>query len=75
MQHPSPYNFDYSISLLSSFDISGSLLFRDNSWQSKGVKDDYKQLMNDLDTLEEDYINTVEKVLKDKAPYAVQLTK
>jgi hypothetical protein len=58
---------DYSAILLSSFDISGSLLLQDNHRQSKGIKYDCKQLMGDLDVLENDYKNAVEKVMKDKA--------
>ena len=65
MQHPSFYDLDYSTSFLSAFDISGTLLFQDNSCQSKGIEDDYKKLMNDHDVLEKDCRNAVEKVLKD----------
>lgn len=65
MKHPTFYDFDYSASFLSCFDISGSLLLQDNGWQSKKTKDDYEQLMNDQDVLEKDYRNAVEKVLKD----------
>jgi len=65
MKHPFLCDLDYSRSFLSSFDISGILLLQDNNWQSKGIEDDYKQLMNDHDVLEKDYRNAVEKVLKD----------
>lgn len=67
MEYPSQYHLDYSASLLSAFDISGSLLLLNTPWQSNGIKHDFKQLMNDLDTIEEDYRNAIEKVLKDIA--------
>ena len=67
MQHPSFYDLDYSASFLSGFDISGTLLLQDNTGQSKKIKDDYEQLMNDHDVLGKDYRNAVEKVLKDNA--------
>ena len=67
MEHSSPHHLDYSVSLLSAFDISGSLLLLSNDWQSKGIRYDSKQLVNDLDALEKDYRNAVEKVAKDVA--------
>ncbi len=67
MEHSSQYHLDYSASLLSTFDISGSLLLIDCHWQSKGIKQDLWELMNDLDTLEKDYINAIEKVSTDIA--------
>jgi hypothetical protein len=67
MDYSSPYYLDCSESLLSAFDISGSLLFLDNRWQFRGIKYDFKQLMHDLDVLEKDYRNAIEKVAKDLA--------
>ncbi len=65
MEYPSQYHLDYSASLLSAFDISGSLPLLDRPWQSNGIEHDYKQLMNDLDTIEADYRNAIEKVSDD----------
>ena len=65
MKNPSFYDFDYSASFLSTFDIRGTLLLQDSTWQSKKIKNDYEQLMNDHDILEKDYKSAVEKVLKD----------
>ncbi len=67
MQNPYFYDFDYAASVLCTFDISGTLLFQDSSEQSKKIKNDYEQLMNDHDVLEKDYKSAVEKVLKDNA--------
>ncbi len=65
MQKPSFYDFDYTASFLSAFDISGTLLLQDSIWQSKKIKDEYEQLTNDYDVLEKDYKSAIEKVLKD----------
>lgn len=67
MEHTSSYSLDYSISLLSCLDLSGSLFFREYNKQSKGIKYDSIQLKNDLDVLENDYRTAVEKVLRDEA--------
>lgn len=67
MKRPYLSGLDYSTSLLSAFDISGSLLLRNPLCQPKGINHDLKQLMNDLDTLEEDYRTAYEKVAKDQA--------
>lgn len=67
MGYPSQYHLDCSANLLSAFDISGSLLLLDKPWESNGIERDFKQLMNDLDTIETDYKNAIEKVSKDIA--------
>ena len=65
MEYPSRYHLDYSASLLGAFDISGSLPLLDRPRQSNGIEYDFKQLINDLDTIETDYRNAIEKVSDD----------
>lgn len=65
MKRPILYTLDYSASLLSAFDISGSVFLSDTLWQSKGIKHDINQLMTDLDNIEQDYKNAFENMTKD----------
>ncbi len=60
------YKLDYAESLLSVFDISGSLFLSNITWQSEGIKHDINQLMKDLDNLEEDYKNAYENIINDQ---------
>ncbi len=61
----SKYTFDFSKSILSAFDISGSLLLSDFNWQSKGRMQDMEKLMKDLDQLEKDYKKATEKIAEE----------
>jgi hypothetical protein len=67
MKRLSLYKLDYSDSLLSAFDISGSLLLSETLWQSKDIGHDMNQLMKDLDILEEDYRNAYENIAQSEA--------
>jgi len=67
VKRPYLYTLDYAESLLSAFDISGSLFLNENPWQSKGIEHDMNQLMKDLENLEIDYRNAYENVVEDKA--------
>ena len=60
----SKYTFDFSKSILSAFDISGSFLLSD-SWQSKGRTQDIEKLIKDLDQLEKDYKKATDKIAEE----------
>jgi hypothetical protein len=67
MKQPSPYTLDYAESLLSAFDISGSLILKGTSSQPKNMEHDMNQLMKDLDKLEADYRNACQNIVNDHA--------
>jgi len=67
VKRPYLYTLDYAESLLSAFDISGSLFLRDTLWQSKDIKHDINKLRKDLDNLEKDYRSAYENITEDKA--------
>jgi hypothetical protein len=54
MQHINKYPVDYSASLLSVFDIGGSLTISNFDWSPNGIQHDMNKLTNDLKTLEND---------------------
>jgi hypothetical protein len=64
MQHINKYPVDYSASLLSVFDIGGSLTISNFDWSPNGIQHDMNKLTNDLKILEDDYLNACEKIVE-----------
>lgn len=60
------YTLDYSASLLSVFDIGGSLFLDHNVLQSKGLAHDMHELMKDQNILQKDYENACKKITKNE---------
>jgi len=66
MKRPPSYTLNYADSLLSAFDISGSLLLSNNLWQPKDNQQDVDRLMEDRNNLEEDYKKAYHNVVDNK---------
>ncbi|MCI0381571.1 MAG: hypothetical protein L0207_00755 [Chlamydiae bacterium] len=64
MKRAYEYSIDYSLALLSAFDIMSSLTMNNISSPSNGIQYDLNQLNGDLKALEEDYRNAREKILR-----------